>query len=898
MNFLVSYFAGSTVASSSVAMEPSMDSSDDTSTNLSVVDSPFVPKEQEQQTSPCNVDEEVDTEVSDRVPEVQNGEGRSHDGGDDDDPGDDDRDEEENEDDDEDDDKDDKPEEDVPIKDIHVPYSDTDNEDTATESCDDEGDDETYHDYDNDTYQVTIATEQKRVNKRESRSRNKATHSDRALSSLPPPVQKQKVKKGESTEAVKAFCDKHIALMMKDQRTEDYVTALMACTISSKATVWQLWCTPILFCCSILELSLFDWIGTSIGIPMVHIPPKALPDNGWIIPKVPNLAKHMKALLIRAHAKFTQRWTEESDRMIQEYNLQSLPPVLTTAELQRKVNFMRKPMHRLLYSWKDSETRDVRSEILDWMVATLTETTEVKIFEALVEDKVRENMREKMEAAGQTTIPEYYQAKPPKSGRRNGKGKRQTTLLEGKAKPSPSPSPKEIEEKSQHKEEKTSDEKSLAPTENPVAEASAPSKPSAVTPQLPSRETDKPTNNAAPKTLSKPNSSKRHSSFGDRVEPPKKQHTAKLPVKVSEGMAMESLTYAEIDKSNDSGLMVLLQLWKLHCLSMRRLDLIKFAMCGIMKALMGKSIEKIWRHHHESPQEEPVPKEDFQPPQPSKYERGVPVQYSSPGDHFSLVANDIMQIMHVCIVATYVHDVGPPRWFWESNLLNGMRAHGQVTRHIREVAMLVCLILSAATPDEVCIAATIALFADGFLDLHKLRNAKKGEILKCIGRAGIGNQRYEFLKKLAAVIIDEHNGSVPCVLEHLLKFDGVGRKTAVLAMNEIFGLTVGIGVDTHVIEMSQALGFIVPPNGIQLSQDHVERSLLKWVAVGDCRNYNPIVGSFAQLFVRQLTNMTDKATNERADLVMMAALDHIHKPYHVELLWYAIAKARLHYKSS
>jgi endonuclease III len=261
-----------------------------------------------------------------------------------------------------------------------------------------------------------------------------------------------------------------------------------------------------------------------------------------------------------------------------------------------------------------------------------------------------------------------------------------------------------------------------------------------------------------------------------------------------------------------------------------------------------------------------------------------------------IVSMDMLQMMHVVIVATIVHGVGPPRWFWETNLLCGMRAYGAITRHVREVAMLVCLILSAATPDEVCIAATISLFAAGLLDLHRLKDADEAEIKKHIGKAGISNNRSSYLKKLAGAIINDYNGSVPADVNDLMTFDGVGRKSAVLAMNEIFGLTVGIGVDTHVTEVSRALGFVVPPVEIGLTMEHVETSLTQLVPFDHWRIYNPIVGSFAQLFVRLLANLVNKEANHRAGLVVVAMADHLHKPYHVELLWYAIARVRSHYR--
>jgi hypothetical protein len=90
---------------------------------------------------------------------------------------------------------------------------------------------------------------------------------------------------------------------------------------------------------------------------------------------------------------------------------------------------------------------------------------------------------------------------------------------------------------------------------------------------------------------------------------------------------------------------------------------------------------------------------------------------------------------------------------------------------------------------------------------------------------------------------------------------------------------------------------VVEPKDMVLSTEHVETSLMMLLPFDHWRIYNPIVGSFAQLFVRLLANLVDKKANHRADVVVVAIADHIHKAYHVELLWYAIARMRSHYRT-
>ncbi|HUI26721.1 MAG TPA: endonuclease III, partial [Candidatus Kryptonia bacterium] len=55
-------------------------------------------------------------------------------------------------------------------------------------------------------------------------------------------------------------------------------------------------------------------------------------------------------------------------------------------------------------------------------------------------------------------------------------------------------------------------------------------------------------------------------------------------------------------------------------------------------------------------------------------------------------------------------------------------------------------------------------------------------------------------------LVERHHGEVPTRFEDLLALRGVGRKTANILLGNAFGIP-GIGVDTHVLRLSQRLGF-------------------------------------------------------------------------------------------
>lgn len=70
------------------------------------------------------------------------------------------------------------------------------------------------------------------------------------------------------------------------------------------------------------------------------------------------------------------------------------------------------------------------------------------------------------------------------------------------------------------------------------------------------------------------------------------------------------------------------------------------------------------------------------------------------------------------------------------------------------------------------------------------------------------NTKAKHLIAMATMLIEQFDGQVPRTMSELLQLPGVGRKTANLVLNEVFGLIEGICVDTHVHRISNRLGII------------------------------------------------------------------------------------------
>ncbi|MCL2763473.1 MAG: endonuclease III [Treponema sp.] len=121
-------------------------------------------------------------------------------------------------------------------------------------------------------------------------------------------------------------------------------------------------------------------------------------------------------------------------------------------------------------------------------------------------------------------------------------------------------------------------------------------------------------------------------------------------------------------------------------------------------------------------------------------------------------------------------------------------------------AVLVSTILSLRTKDEVTLEASKRLLAKA-PNPQKLAALSEEHIAKLAYPAGFYRTKAASLKKIAAILLDQYNGTVPADMDALLALPGVGRKTANLVLIEAFDLP-GICVDVHVHRISNRCGWL------------------------------------------------------------------------------------------
>lgn len=120
--------------------------------------------------------------------------------------------------------------------------------------------------------------------------------------------------------------------------------------------------------------------------------------------------------------------------------------------------------------------------------------------------------------------------------------------------------------------------------------------------------------------------------------------------------------------------------------------------------------------------------------------------------------------------------------------------------------LLIATILSAQCTDARVNIVTKELFKK-YKSPKDYLKASNEELEKNIYSTGFYKQKTKSIKACCSQLVEEYNGEVPADFEKLTKLHGVGRKTASVVAGNAFGIPA-IAVDTHVIRLTNLLGFV------------------------------------------------------------------------------------------
>ena len=131
--------------------------------------------------------------------------------------------------------------------------------------------------------------------------------------------------------------------------------------------------------------------------------------------------------------------------------------------------------------------------------------------------------------------------------------------------------------------------------------------------------------------------------------------------------------------------------------------------------------------------------------------------------------------------------------------------------------LLIAVILSAQATDISVNRVTKKLFAVANTP-EKILSLGLKELKRNIKTIGLYNNKAKNIIETCRILINKHNSEVPNDRMALEELSGVGRKTANVILNTIFGEPT-IAVDTHIFRVSNRTGISPGKNVLEVEED-------------------------------------------------------------------------------
>ena len=131
--------------------------------------------------------------------------------------------------------------------------------------------------------------------------------------------------------------------------------------------------------------------------------------------------------------------------------------------------------------------------------------------------------------------------------------------------------------------------------------------------------------------------------------------------------------------------------------------------------------------------------------------------------------------------------------------------------------LLIALILAAQARDELVNRVTADLFKK-YRTAENYASVPLPKLEEQVRKINFYRNKTRSIHNCCSEIVERFNGKVPDKLDDLLTLPGVGRKTTNILLGNAFGQQT-IGVDTHVMRLSQRLGFTKNTNPDKIEFD-------------------------------------------------------------------------------
>lgn len=108
------------------------------------------------------------------------------------------------------------------------------------------------------------------------------------------------------------------------------------------------------------------------------------------------------------------------------------------------------------------------------------------------------------------------------------------------------------------------------------------------------------------------------------------------------------------------------------------------------------------------------------------------------------------------------------------------------------------------------------------------------------------------IKKAADIVSEKYHGKIPETMEELLGLPFIGRKTANVILQEAFGKSEGIVVDTHVKRLTNLFGLTRNSDPVK-----IERDLMEIIPKADWREFGLGLTHYGRTYCKASCNHTD-----------------------------------------
>ncbi len=153
--------------------------------------------------------------------------------------------------------------------------------------------------------------------------------------------------------------------------------------------------------------------------------------------------------------------------------------------------------------------------------------------------------------------------------------------------------------------------------------------------------------------------------------------------------------------------------------------------------------------------------------------------------------------------------------------------------------VLICCILSLRTNDLTTYPCSLRMLQLGTTPKDFL-NVDVDTLAKAIYPVGFYKNKAQQILDISKELVEKYGSKVPDSIEELIKFKGVGRKTANLVLAKGFGIPA-ICVDVHVHRISNRLGWVKTK-----TPDETEMELRKLLPKKYWLDINTILVTFGQ----------------------------------------------------